>query len=146
MRSRNFWQSGSPLKFLGNLHGEDILSVIFGKFKGNGSCLLTGMEYFDYPFTSNHKQKFQKLLRNIWRAVQNSNFSAFKKDYKTDKKNYRAISILPTLSKVYKRLNVDSNVVFKKILMISTACDNDRKVAMINCWRWSDRCSSNCSF
>lgn len=71
---------------------------------------------------------------------------AFKKDYKTDKKNYRAISILPTLSKVYKRLNVDSNVVFKKILMISTACDNDRKVAMINCWRWSDRCSSNCSF
>ena len=30
---------------MGNLHGEDILSVIFGKFKGNGSCLLTGMEY-----------------------------------------------------------------------------------------------------
>ena len=29
---------------------------------------------------------------------------AFKKDYKTDKENCRAISILPTLSKVYKRL------------------------------------------
>ena len=55
----------------------------------------------------------------------------FKKDDKTDKENYRPISILPTLSKVYERLIhnqmylyfdkhffQNSNVVFKKVLML----------------------------
>ena len=54
MRSTNFWQrSYGPLKFLGNLHGKDILSVISGKFTEDESCLLTGMQNFDYKFSFN---------------------------------------------------------------------------------------------
>ena len=54
--------------------------------------------------------------------------AAFKKDDKTDKENYRSISILPNLSKVYERLMYDQiksfrncNAVFVKVFAQNSA-------------------------
>ena len=58
MRSSDFWQkSYGPSKILGNLHGKDILSAISGKFTDDESCLVPGMQNFDYKFSFNLEKK-----------------------------------------------------------------------------------------
>ena len=47
---------------------------------------------------------------------------AFKKDDKTDKENYRPISILPNLSKVYERLMYDQMYPFFNTMFSNSQC------------------------
>ena len=55
-------------------------------------------------FFMHHNFNNSLASSNFSIALKYSDVKPFKKDDKTDKENYRPISILPTLSKVYERL------------------------------------------
>ena len=73
---------------------------------------------------------------------------AFKKDDKTDKENYRPISILPNLSKVYERLMYDQMYPFFDQIFSKLQCGFRKGfsaeqclIHMIEkCWKYLDTC------
>ena len=84
----------------------------------------------------------------------------FKKDDKTDTENYRPISILPTLSKLYERLIYNQMYRYFDKLFSKFQCGFRKGFNAQHClittiekwrrsvsrWRWSGRCSSNSCF